>query len=183
MLNFMNNSQNIPNDPAPLDEEIATDPKTTTVFSDGSTFDYENGYQNNGAPVATRDRTENPKIVKSHKIVTFPRVVEFFVGLLVLATLAVAILCGISSIQAAANWNALKAGVNGSGQVEIVQIVKGDLLVKRPDGGLFKCAVSFISNNGTPVGLVFCSPGGPSTFSIPIPHDPNSIFYVGPTDK
>jgi sulfatase maturation enzyme AslB (radical SAM superfamily) len=177
----MNNSQNLPNDRTPLEETIATAPHNATVFSDGSTFDYENGYQNNGAPVATRERTENPTIVKSHRVVTANRVIGFAFGLFVLAIITGAILFGVASIQSVENWNALKVGINNSGQVEVVQKVDGRVLVKRPDGSLFNCDVSVVSNNGNPTGFVFCSPGGPATFSIPLPHDPRNVFYTAMT--
>lgn len=186
MLTFMNNSHNTPNDPAPLEEEITEAPAVTvatTVFSDGSTFDYENGYQNNGAPVATRDREENPTIAKSHKIFTGDRVLVVFLSLLTLLIVVGGALLGVSNFQHIDNNNAVKTGVNDSGQVKVVQMTGDDVLVKRPDGGFFKCAVSYVSESGSPVGLVFCTSGGPSTFAIPLPHDPNNVFYVGPTDK
>lgn len=180
----MNNSENIPNAPAPLDEGIAATPAAnaaaTTVFSDGSTFDYENGYQNNGAPVATRDRTEHPTIVKSHKILTGDRIFIVFGSLMALFLIAGFIAFGVYSFQKMDNKNALKAGVEESGQVKIVQSAEDTFLLKRPDGSFFKCAVSYVSNNDGPLGLVFCTPGGPATFTIPVPHDPVNVFYVAP---
>lgn len=168
--------------PDSLETQIADAPANTTVFSDGSTFNYEEGYKSNGAPVATRDRTENPTIVKSHQIVTAGRVLGVFMSLVIFTVLTLGVLAGTHDIQRSENWNALKAGVNDSGQVEVVQATApSNLIVKRPDGSNFKCDVSMISNNGNPVGLVFCGQGGaPATFSIPLPHDPANIFYVAP---
>jgi hypothetical protein len=166
--------------PDSLEARIDEAPANTTVFSDGSTFDYENGYQSNGAPVATRDRTDNPKIVKSHKVLTLPRVMGSLLVVVLLLTLFVAAVSGIQSFQKADNVNAIKAGINESGQVKVVQLSDGDLLAKRPDGSVFKCAVSYASNEGNPTGFVFCSPGAPATFSIPLPHDPNNPFYNVP---
>lgn len=172
---------------------------TTTVFSDGSTFDYEDGYKSNGAPVATRDRTEHPKIVKSHKIFTFSRVMGFLFSLIILAipfSLVMLVLC---QVQQNENDNAIKDGINASGQVEVVQSVGGGLLVRSPDGKVFKCDTSVVNdrtvtgeetsvgaNSATtttvgPTGFVFCAQGGPATFSIPVPHDPMDVFYVAPT--
>ena len=184
----MNNSQNTPDDMTPLDEELSQTQlearaAATTVFSDGSTFDYENGYQNNGAPVATRDREEKLTITKSHKIFTGDRVLAVFLSLFMLFLVAGGAYAGVSSFHHIDNNNAIKAAVNDSGQVKIVQITGGDVVVKRPDGGVFKCAISYVSDSGSPLGLIFCSPGAPSTFSIPLPHDPNNVFYVGPTDN
>jgi hypothetical protein len=176
----MNNSQNLPNN-TPLEETIANAPHDTTVFSDGSTFDYENGYQNNGAPVATRERPEHPTIVKHHKIITANRVIGFATGLFAFFFLLVLpVVCGIGHVQSVENWNAVKDGINKSGQVEFVQAVdESSILVKRPDGSLFKCDVSMASNNDKPTGFVFCAPGSPATFSISLPHNPNGFFYRG----
>jgi hypothetical protein len=167
--------------PDSLKAQIAAAPANTTVFSDGSTFDYENGYQSNGAVPATRDRTENPTIAKSHKIVTAGRVLGVLFGLLVLSIFVSVVALVTSLVQESENWKALKAGVNDSEQVEAVQrTYPSNLIVKSPDGGTFKCDVSMISNSGNPVGLVFCAPGGPATFSIPLPHDPANVLYVAP---
>lgn len=169
--------------PDSVDTQAADTPDNITVFSDGSTFDYENGYQSNGAPVATRDRTENPTIVKSHKIFTAARVVGTSV-LLILAFLTAGLLLTIvSAVQRSDNSQALKAGVNNSGQVEVIQTTStNSIIVKRPDGGVFKCDVEVVSKDSVPTGLVFCSPGSPATFSIPLPHDPNNVFYSAPTE-
>lgn len=169
--------------PDSLETRITEAPANTTVFSDGSTFDYENGYQSNGAPVATRDRTDNPTIAKSHKIFTAPRVAAFVILLMLLGILSTVLITGIGMFQTAANVNAIKAGVNDSGQVQVVGFSKGELLVKRPDGGVFKCSVSQVSDDGKPTGLIFCSPGAPATFSIPLPHDPANLFYTSHTEN
>lgn len=184
----MNNSQNTPDDMTPPDEELSQTEldaraAATTVFSDGSTFDYENGYQNNGAPVATRDREEKPTIVKSHQILTSDRVITAFLSLFTLFLIVGSAYAAVSSFHHRDNMNALRAGVDGSGQVKIVQITANDAVVKRPDGSLFNCSVSFVSDSGNPAGLVFCNPGSPATFTIPLPHDPTNVFYVGPTDN
>lgn len=183
MLKFMNNSQNIPNDPSPLDEENPKASKATTVFSDGSTFDYENGYQSNGAPVATRDRTENPTIVKSHTIFSNGLLFGLVGWTLVIAAIAFALLVGVSNMQRAENNNVIKKAINESGQVEVVQLKNDVLFVKDPKGAMFKCDISMISNNGDPVGLVFCASGGPAAFSIPLRRDPSNILYMAPLEE
>lgn len=155
-------------------------PAKTTVFSDGSTFDYENGYQNNGAPVATRDRTEKPTIVKSHTIFTNGLGYTFVGLVLVLVAIGFAAFVGISNMQMNENINAVKAGINQSGKAEAVGFVDGNLIVKDPKGGVFKCEVSMISNAGDPVGHIFCAPGQSATFSIPLQHDPDNILYTAP---
>ena len=161
-----------------LRARISDAPANTTVFSDGSTFDYENGYQSNGAPVATRDRTENPVIVKSHRVVTLPRVIGFAGIIVAIYLVLICIVLGVRISQRAENSNALKEGIESTGQVKVTQMADNEIFVKRPDGSIFKCDHSVISNNDVPTGLVFCSPGGPATFSIPLPHDPNNVFYT-----
>lgn len=168
--------------PDSQEAQIAAASANTTVFSDGSTFDYENGYQSNGAPVATRDRTENPKIVKSHKIFTLSHIMwitGFPIILSIPFFLAMAIL---SDVQRTENINALKDGINNSGEVKVVQMAKDGVIVSRPDGSVFKCDVSVISKDTVPTGLVFCAAGGPATFQIPLPHDPNNVFYDAPDE-
>jgi hypothetical protein len=179
----MDNSQNTPNTPAPRDE-VAVPSFTTTVFSDGSTFDYENGYQSNGAPAATRDRTEIPKIVKSHSIFTAGRVIGLLGSLLIASLLLAAAAAIITGAQRIENWEVLKDGVNDSGQVEVVQSTDpSNLIVKRPDGTMFNCDVSMISNGGDPVGLVFCAEGNSATFTIPLRRDPSNILYMAPLEE
>lgn len=179
----MNNSQNITNGPSPLDEENPKASKAMTVFSDGSTFDYENGYQSNGAPVATRDRTDNPTIVKSHTIFNSDLVFRFVGWALVIAAIALALLVGVSNMQRVENINVIKKAINESGQVKVAQFENDVLFVKDPKGAMFKCDVSMISNNGDPVGLVFCADGGPSAFSIPLRRDPSNILYMAPLEE
>lgn len=170
--------------PDSLKAQIAAASDNTTVFSDGSTFDYENGYKSNGAAPATRDRTESPKIVKSHSILTANRWLGFLGSLLILSLIAAALMAVVTGLQRTENWEVLKEGVNESGQVEVVQTTApSNLIVKRPDGSMFNCDVSMISNNGDPVGLVFCADGGPATFSIPLRRDPANVLYMAPLEE
>ena len=172
MLSIMTKETSAPNS---LETRIAEAPANTTVFSDGSTFDYENGYQSNGAPVATRDRIENPKIIKSHRIVTLPLVLGIVGTIAALFLIFLCVVLGMRLSQRAENISAIKTGIDNSGQVKIVQMEENKVFVQRPDG-VFKCDYSVVSNKGIPTSLVFCSPGGPATFSIPLPHDPSNVF-------
>lgn len=166
-----------------LKAKVAAAPAKVTVFSDGSTFDYENGYQSNGAPTATRDRTEKVTIAKSHTLFTSGLGYKFVGWVLVLAAIAFALLVGVSNMQKAENINVLKAGINDSKQVEVVELVNGDVILKDTRGAMFKCEVAMVSNSGDPVGNVFCAPGQPATFSIPLRRDPSNIFYAAPLDE
>lgn len=163
-----------------LAAQITAAPAKTTVFSDGSTFDYVNGYQNNGAPLATRDRTAKPTIAKSHTIFTNGSGFKFVGWVLVLAAIGFAAFIGVSNMQMNENINAVKAGINESGKAEVVAFIDGNLIVKDSNSGVFKCEVSMISNAGDPVGHVFCAPGQSATFSIPLQRDPDNILYTAP---
>lgn len=166
-----------------LKAKVAAAPAKVTVFSDGSTFDYENGYQSNGAPTATRDRAEKVTIAKSHTLFTSGLGYKFVGWVLVLSAIAFALFVGISNMQKAENLNVIKAAINGSKQVEVAEFVDGDLILKDTRGAMFKCDVSMISNDGDPVGNVFCVAGQPATFSIPLRRDPSNIFYSAPLDE
>jgi hypothetical protein len=179
----MNNTQNIPDGPSYLPEANPKASKAMTVFSDGSTFDYENGYQNNGAPVATRDRTENPTIVKSHTVFNSDLVFRLVGWTLVIAAIAVALLFGVSNMQRSENINVIKKAITKSEQLEVAQFDNDVLFVKDSKGAMFKCDVSMISNNGDPVGLVFCADGGPAALSIPLRRDPSNILYMAPLEE
>jgi hypothetical protein len=169
--------------PDSLKAQITSAPAKTTVFSDGSTFDYENGYQSNGAVVATRDRTEKLTIAKSHTIFTNGLGYKFVGWVLILGAIAFALWIGIFNMQRTENINVLKEGVNASGQAKVVQFHEGDLILKDSRGATFRCDVSMISNAGDPVGHVFCAEGQSATFSIPLRRDPNNIFYSAPLDE
>jgi hypothetical protein len=121
--------------------------------------------------------------VKSHKLFTISRLLGILFSLVVLGSLLSVGVVSMCLIQMTANIEALKTGINSSGQATVVEDTGDGILVKRPDGGIFKCATSFASNNGHPLGLAFCAPGGPATFSIPLPHDPNNVFYSAPTTE
>jgi hypothetical protein len=158
-------------------------PAGTTVFSDGSTFDYENGYQSNGAPVATRDRTESPTIAKSQTIFNSGLVWKLVGWVLVLAAITFALFVAVLNMQKDENINVIKAAINESGQAEVVQSVDGGLILKDSKGTEFKCDVSMISNGGDPVGHVFCAEGQPATYSIPLRRDPANILYMAPLEE
>jgi hypothetical protein len=165
-----------------MTKETST-PAGTTVFSDGSTFDYVNGYQSNGAPVATRDRAETPTIAKSHAVFNSGLVLKSVGWVLALAAIAFALFVAVLNMQADENINVVKAAINESGQAEVVQRVDGGLILKDPKGATFKCDVSMISNGGDPVGHVFCAEGQPATFSIPLRRDPSNILYMAPLEE
>lgn len=169
--------------PESLKKQIASAGPKTTVFSDGSTFDYENGYQNNGAPVAVRNRTEKPTIVKSHTVFTEGQGFQFVGWTLVLLAIASAVGIGITNIQKAANIAAVKDNINSSGKAKVVQAMDSALLVQDLRGGYFKCDLSMLSNESDPTAYVFCAPGQSATFTIPLPHDPSDIFYNRPTEE
>lgn len=169
--------------PDSLETQITAAPAGTTVFSDGSTFDYENGYQSNGAPVATRDRTGQLAIAKSHTIFSNALVLKLVVVVLVLATISFALFLAVLNMQKDENINVVIDGINKSGQAEVVQNVDGGLILKDSKGAEFKCELSMISNGGDPVAHVFCAEGQPATFSIQLRRDPSNILYMAPLEE
>jgi hypothetical protein len=169
--------------PDTLEPQVTVVPAGITVFSDGSTFDYENGYQSNGAPVSTRDRTETPTIAKTHTIFNSGLVWKIAGWVLALAAIGFALIVAVLNMQATENMNVIKAVINESGQAEVVQDVDGGLILKDSKGATFKCDVSMISNGGDPVGHVFCAEGQPATFTIPLRRDPANILYMAPLEE
>jgi hypothetical protein len=169
--------------PNSLKAQTTAVPAKITVFSDGSTFDYENGYQSNGAPVATRDRTEKTTITKSHTIFNRGLVLKLVGLVLVLAAIVFALFVAVLNMQKDENLNVIKAAINESGKAEVVQSVDGGLILKDSKGAEFKCDVSMISNGGDPVGHVFCAEGQPATFSIQLRRDPSNILYMAPLEE
>lgn len=158
-------------------------PTKVTVFSDGSTFDYENGYQSNGAPVATRDRTANPTIAKTHRIFSNGLVLKLLALVLVLAAIVFAFIVSISNMQQDENVNVIKTAINKSGQAEMVQYVDGGLVLKDSKGVSFKCDVSMLSNGGDPIAHIFCAEGQQATYSIQLRRDPTNILYMAPLEE
>ena len=186
--------------PTDLQAVIANASPETTVFADGSTFDYENGYRSNGAPVATRDRTDAPKIVKTGVIMTASVWGTVLTTLLITTILALFVAIGvgvvggiISGFHAIDNKKAVVAGINDSGMGSVVgntlQNEDGNVFALIENGdGTFKCEVDFATTTTapegkrTPTGYVFCAPGGPASFSIPVPYDPTDISYEAPKE-
>jgi hypothetical protein len=193
---------------AALNARIASASPETTVFSDGSTFDYENGYQSNGAPIATRDRKDIPKIVKTGVVMTSVRWVIALMTLIVLGIVSFLAVMVTSLVQAHENYETIVKTINDSGQVEVVD---GDIMKKLDSGTILlsysdevtKCDISIATKTDvvftdtvdnhtmeadtskveTPMAYVFCSPGDVASISIPVPHDPDNIFYVAPAKE
>lgn len=166
--------------PTLLENRIAEAPASTTVFSDGSTFDYENGYKSNGAPTATRDRSDNPTIVKTHKIFTSNLVFSLAVWTLLLTAAAIALFGAISNVQKRENINFVKAEMLATGQVNTVEYDKDVLIFQNKAGDVLKCDLVMLSNGDSPVAHIFCAEGQPAVLSIPLPNDPSNIFYSAP---
>lgn len=167
-----------------LEAQIANAPAKTTVFSDGSTFDYENGYKSNGAPVATRDRKEAPSIVKTGAFITFTEFTYAFIALLLLLTVAAAVVCGAALAQISGNKAAIEHSMNESGQAKVLafSMDEGEIILKNSqNGAVYACDIS-VASDEQPTAFIFCEPGKAATFSIPVPHDPSDVFYTAPKE-
>jgi hypothetical protein len=156
-----------------------------TIFSDGSTFDYVNGYQSNGAPVATRDRTDLPTIAKTGALMSINTLANLIILALTLLVVAAFTAFGLSTYHAQANEKAIIENINLTGQAVVIgndiqSTESGDILVVRDqsDNNIYKCEVVTVLDP-TAKALIFCNPG-PVNFSIPVPYDPSNIFYTTP---
>lgn len=142
----------------------------TTVFADGSTFDYTEGYKSNGAPTMTRDRISAP-IVKTYRngYVLFAIVV-----MSLLALIAFQIYTSFNSAMRTAetsstNKDVVKAqndmildGIEASGGVVVDEIYDGwssrlDRVLIRfgEEGNATPCYVT-VATDGTEKGFVDC---------------------------
>lgn len=171
--------------PNPKNAEAEVKAVRPTVFSDGSTFDYVNGYQSNGAPAATRDRTEVPRIAKAGALMSTNTLANIMIAFILLAVLAFASFLGFTSFHNQANEKAIVSLINTSGQAEVIggKILKeGDrnIVVVRDSGDnkVYRCDVHVVVETSA-TGLVFCNPGEVN-FTLPVPYDPANIFYTTP---
>lgn len=155
-----------------------------TLFSDGSTFDYVNGYQSNGA-TASRDKAP-AKIVETGALLSSNSWSAIIIALMLALLLGIVSFIGFHAYHEQANERAIVNNINSSGQAEVVggkvhnedgtsTVVVRDL----GDKGIYKCDVSIV-RDPTANALVFCSKPNPANFSIPVPYDPNDIFYTTP---
>lgn len=166
---------------SPLETSLKKAAPGTTVFSDGSTFDYEHGYQSNGA-VPSRDK-EPATIVKTGNVVSFTAVA--ISGFILIALIAfVGVLGGLLQMNHNVhNYKTIADSINLSGQAEVLDGKSYDvidtLVVRDKSQQIFKCDVEYVTTD-VPRALVFCAPGGPATFSIPLDYEPGNILYVAP---
>lgn len=155
-----------------------------TVFSDGSTFDYVNGYQSNGS-TASRDKAP-AKIVQTGAVMSPNALSALIIALLLATLLTIVTIAGFKAYHEQANERAIVNTINSSGQAEVVggkihneggasTVVVRDLADKE----IYKCDVSIV-RNPTATAFVFCSKPNPANFAIPVPYDPADVFYTTP---
>lgn len=155
-----------------------------TVFSDGSTFDYVNGYQSNGA-IATRDKAP-AKIVETGALMSSNAWSAILTAILLAALLALITYGGFNAYHKQANERAIINNINVSGQAEVVggkihdEGGQSTILIRDPsDQGVYKCDVD-IARTPTATAFIFCAKPNPANFTLPVPYDPNDIFYTTP---
>lgn len=172
-------------EPLLADDESSNKSVRPTVFSDGSTFDYVNGYRSNGAPAATRDREKVPTIAKAGAIMSVNSLANLIIALVLLAILAVVAWTGMTSYHEQANERAIVSTINISGQAEVVggKILTENgnsvvVLRDNNDRNIYRCDVYTVVDT-TAKALVFCNEG-PVNFTIPVPYDPANLFYTTP---
>lgn len=150
----------------------------TTVFADGSTFSYSEGYKSNGAPVRTRDSKPSP-IVKTWKMprpsatesVLILGVVAFIV--LILGSLVIGILASMSEV---ANHKAVIEVVEEQGATVVGdKIVKGEALIRFGEDKVVPCDVDYRFDDDTPKGFVSCAQGA-DVLIVDVPFNPSNVF-------
>lgn len=170
--------------------EAETDPKALrpTVFSDGSTFDYIHGYRSNGAPTPTRDRTDVPRIAKTGSMLSANGLANLIISLILLAVIGFVAFLGIKAFHNQANETSIINNINVSGQAQVVgtkMLHEGDrsILVVRDaqDHSVYRCDVHILVEESAKA-MVFCNPG-PVNFTLPVPYDPENIFYTTPAQN
>lgn len=166
---------------SPLESSLEKAKPGTTVFADGSTFDYEHGYRSNGA-VPDRHREKPVRIVKTGEILPLKSALTILYALIALLVVAIAAAGLVKMVHNVENDRTIEGIVKITGAAEVVKKTSAgphEKLVIRnsQDNSLYACDVEYI-NEGVSTALIFCSPGGPSTFSIPLPYDPENIFYT-----
>lgn len=173
----MSKEINHPNNPA--------DTVRPTVFSDGSTFDYVNGYQSNGAPTRSRDSAP-AKIAKTGAIMSPNGLSALITALLLAVLLSFVTYGGFTAFHKQANERNIVSIINSSGQAEVVggKIQDNDgkqtvIVRDLADKGIYQCDVSIV-RDPTAIAFVFCSLPNPANFTIPVPYDPSDIFYTTP---
>jgi hypothetical protein len=169
---------------SPLESSLEKAKAGTTVFADGSTFDYEHGYRSNGA-VPDRHRKEPVRIVKTGEVVSFKTALNILYALIAILIIAIVAAGVVKMVHNAENERTIEGIMKTTGAAEVVKkssVGPHETLVIRnkQDKGLYSCDVEYV-NEGVSTALIFCSPGGPSNFSIPLPYDPENIFYTGPS--
>lgn len=141
----------------------------TTVYSDGSTYDPRNGYQSNGAPIRGKDDPA-PQVVKRRSLFRPGYLITYAIPTTLI--LAFVVLVGFGAFMSfqKANWaQTVRDDINSTGVVEVLSFEdKGDavVLVERASGDHFKCDVSYAKSGDERLGLVFCTPGSPATFTV-----------------
>ena len=166
---------------SPLESSLKKAKPGTTVFADGSTFDYEHGYRSNGA-VPDRHRAEPVRIVKTGEIVSLKTALHILYSLIALLVIAIVAAGVVKMVHNAENERTIEGIMKIAGGAEVVKktaVGPHDSLVIRnkQDNSLYSCDVEYV-NDGVSTALIFCAPGGPATFSIPLPYDPENIFYT-----
>lgn len=169
---------------SPLESSLEKAKPGTTVFADGSTFDYEHGYRSNGA-VVDRHRKEPARIVKTGEILPLKTALKVLYALIAILVIAIVAAGVVKMVHNAENERTIEGIMKVTGGAEVVSktsVGPHDTLVIRnnKDHGLYKCDVEYV-NEGVSTALIFCAPGAAATFSIPLPYDPENIFYTGPT--
>lgn len=171
----MTTTSNTPTPPPPAARGLLG-----TVWEDGSSFDYENGYSANGATPETK-RTKPAKFSKSTRANNSSLLALGVVGIVILSLLTVMVLSIMLATKAgeAADRNnaAIKEYIHKQDGLYVVDMknekkhsLTNEVILQNNDGNIFKCDVEAADNEFMANAYVFCGPAGdPATFNIALP--------------
>lgn len=169
----MSNSQNIPNDPAPLDEEISTDPQTTAVLTPTRVFGAALAVGAAGVLVMITAAA----LTFSHANANYSAIVKGLNDTGEVKVIDGSIMSKLDSGTVILNRQGNRQGEMFKCEVSIVKNIDVQFTNDVVDKTTMETDTVRVENVAA---HVFCPTGGPLTFVIPVPYDPHNIFYVAP---
>lgn len=151
---------------------------TTTVFEDGSTYHPSRGYDSNGA--APRGRNDPPAgVFKRGDAMTAYTKMDIAMGsgafLLVALMVYLIVITIMGATQREAHNATITETLNEAGEVTVMDITNDGprlssgstiLLKSNEVQEIYSCDLEYVTDEGTPTALVFCTPGSSATFTI-----------------
>lgn len=166
-----------------LKDNSTTPPKAAsglfgTIWEDGSSFDYENGYSANGVePTLNRDKPVRVSKATRSNNATLVAVSLFFTALAAIITVLALLLVAIGTATSTADKNT--AALQEKISEQDAYVVKMErpksteipktVILQNNRGDVIKCDVSAADNELVASAYVFCGPNGTPAVKIPLP--------------